>query len=150
MDGWMDETLVVLQMLLNLTTKDILYTRVHGLSGTFTNGDDDRPCFWVTRPFLTPGIEEFFNSHVCQQLLEDDLRLYHAVNASLDRTIEALGRKEVARNLQKLSGGWVEFVGCAMMQVNELDVMKTSCYIWSEGCDHKCINQLGRHLKKKL
>jgi len=57
----MDESLVALQMLLNLTTKDILYTHSRG-SGTFSNGPPGTPCIFIPHSFLTPGIKSYFQS----------------------------------------------------------------------------------------
>lgn len=145
-----DESLVVLQMLLNLTTKEILYTRTR-TSGAFSNGWTGRPCLWVIQSFLTPGMEDFFNSPIWgRHIVKDDLRLYSAINASLDRTIEKLGKENVAKNLYRLKRGLqIAQNNCHGRVIQMCDEAgryhfdnETTCYIWSEGCDHECINEL--------
>jgi hypothetical protein len=145
----MDESLVVLQMLLNLTTKEILYTRARS-AGAFSNGYPDRPCFYILPSFVSPGMNQFFESDEWQEHVTPDMELYKAAHKSLDRTIDALGREEVNKRLDDLRAG-LKLAGkhcegrvrtlCSPggVQIREL---KTTCYIWGEGCDHDCIDEL--------
>eukprot|EP00522_Entomoneis_paludosa_P011089 CAMPEP_0172440380 /NCGR_PEP_ID=MMETSP1065-20121228/1011_1 /TAXON_ID=265537 /ORGANISM="Amphiprora paludosa, Strain CCMP125" /LENGTH=437 /DNA_ID=CAMNT_0013189173 /DNA_START=107 /DNA_END=1417 /DNA_ORIENTATION=- len=146
----MDESLVVMQMLLNLTTKEILYTHSRG-SGTFSNGPRERPCIFIPRSFVTPGMQKYFESDEWQRVIRGDLLLYKAANESLDRTIEALGPKEFQRNLQALKQGLKLAEdnckgGRVVTLCNEggeaIPFVNNTCYIWGEACDHECINEL--------
>ena len=146
----MDESLIVLQMLLNLTTHDILYTRARS-SQTFSNGPArDRPCIYIQPSFLTPSMQQFFDSPEWKHTIRGDLLLYQAANASLDRTIEALGTEEFEAKLQALRTGLkLAEEHCKGRIVNQCSAggertpfTNTTCYIWGEGCDHDCLNDL--------
>lgn len=148
----MNESLVVMQMLLGLETKDIVYTRAR-TSGTFSNGPPERPCNYIMPSFLTPGMKDFFASQEWLNITRGDLLLYQAASASLDRTIEALGRKEFENKLQALERGLAlveenckdegRIVTLCTEGGQRLAPQNTTCYIWSEGCDHDCIDELG-------
>ena len=79
-----------------------------------------------------------------------DLMLYRAASASLDRTIEALGRAKFERELSALKEGLALAIKNCRDRVQGLcteggehvKFENTTCYIWSEGCDHDCVNEL--------
>mmetsp|Transcript_30612 Transcript_30612/g.71764 ORF Transcript_30612/g.71764 Transcript_30612/m.71764 type:complete len:483 (-) Transcript_30612:2380-3828(-) len=147
----MDESLVVMQMLLNLTTQDILYTRARS-GGAWSNGDPrtKRPCIYITPSFVTPGMKSYFESDEWQYKIRGDLLLYRAASASLDRTIDRLGRAEFDRNLQALKEGLLmakdNCQGRVRTQCTEggawIPFDNNTCYIWGEACDYECINEL--------
>lgn len=145
----LDESLVVLQMLLGLTTKDILYTRARS-SGTFSNGWKGRPCFFISHSFLTDGMKDFFVSEEWEKTIQHDLMLYEAANASLDRTIDALGRKEFKSKLLAFQQGLTvaaencrgRVIGICSESGEEIPRPNRTCYVWSEGCDHECLNEI--------
>lgn len=145
----MDESLVAFQMLFGLTTKEILYTRARS-SGSFSNGWDHRPCFFIMKSFLTDGMKEYFASEEWQDTVQDDLELYRAANASLDRTIDALGREEFNANLKKLQDGLLLAKENCKGRIRTMctdggyvvPLLNRTCYIWAEGCDHACIDEL--------
>ena len=140
----MDESLLVLQTLLNLTTREILYTRARS-SGSFSVGIQPHSCKFIFPSFVTPGMQEYFASKEWKRTIRGDQLLYDAVNASLDRTIDALGRTEFERKLKDFR------VLLARAQAHcEVRLIplcgpggkrndETSCYIWGEGCDHECL-----------
>jgi Sulfotransferase family len=145
----MDESLVVMQMILGLTTKEILYTRARS-SGSFSNGWKGRPCFYIMKSFLTPYMKEYFVSEEWNATIANDLRMYQAASKSLDRTIEALGHDQFQKNLDALRRG-LELAnknckGRIRLQCdeggNQVPPSQQTCYIWSEGCDHECIDEL--------
>ncbi|KAI2498989.1 sulfotransferase family [Fragilaria crotonensis] len=145
----MDESLVVLQMLLNLTTKEILYTRARS-GGSFSNGFKDRPCIYILPGFTSPGMKEFLASDEWKEHVAADMDFLKAAHKSLDRTIEALGREEfnhklsIFRNALKLAAlncaGRVRTMCSAGGEV--IRPVNTTCYVWGEGCDHDCIDEL--------
>lgn len=145
----MDESLVALQMLMNLSTKEILYTHSRG-SGTFSNGPPDRPCIYIPPSFLTPTMEEYFQSDEWESVIKADLLLWNAAQASLDLTIESLGKEEFKRNLDALREGLVVAEENCKGRVHTLcsdggariPFVNNSCYVWGEGCDHECIGEL--------
>lgn len=145
----MDESLVVLQMLLNLTTKEILYTRARS-GGSFSNGFKDRPCIYILPGFTSPGMKEFLASDEWKEHVAADMEFFKAAHKSLDRTIEALGRQEfnhrlsIFQNALKLAAincaGRVRTMCTAGGEV--IRPVNTTCYVWGEGCDHDCIDEL--------
>jgi hypothetical protein len=144
----LDESLVALQMLLNLTTREILYSARARSSGTFSFGGRARPCLYISPSFVTPGMRDFFASAEWQRSIAGDLLLYQAANESLDRTIASLGREVFARNLQVYRVALVQAAAHCRGRVHTLCTdggvhqTNTSCYIWGEGCDHECLGDL--------
>ena len=145
----MDESLVVFQMLLGLTTKEILYTKARS-SGSFSNGWPDRPCFYIMNSFLSPGMTEFFDSEEWKLTVANDMLMYQAANKSLDRTIESLDRFEFKRNMAALKRGLKlaqeNCIGRVRTACSDggdvIPISERTCYVWSEGCDHDCIDEL--------
>jgi Sulfotransferase family len=145
----MDESLVVLQMLLGLTTKEILYTRARS-SGTFSNGWKGRPCFFIMKSFITEGMKTFFSSEEFNLTIANDLLMYQAAYESLDRTIASLDPDIFAKNMAALKEGLkLAELNCkgrvrTMCDGggNPIPLMNRTCYIWGEGCDYECINEL--------
>ncbi|KAL7577563.1 hypothetical protein ACA910_015092 [Epithemia clementina (nom. ined.)] len=145
----MDESLVAMQMLLNLTTKDILYTRARS-SASFSNGPKKNPCIYIQPSFLTPTIKDYLESPEWQHMIRGDLLLYKAANASLDRTIEALGKDKFQQNFRAFQAGMKlaenHCKGRVQSTCSEggdyIPPENRTCYIWGEACDHECLNDL--------
>jgi len=145
----MDESLVAMQMLLNLTTKDILYTHSRS-SGTFSNGPSGRPCIYIPRSFVTPVMKEYFESDEWKTAIQGDLLLYKAAQASLDRTIAALGEEKFRHNLEALRRGLKLAESHCKGRVRTLcsdggeaiPFHNNTCYVWGEACDHECLGEL--------
>uniref|UniRef100_A0A7R9ZJS0 Uncharacterized protein n=1 Tax=Craspedostauros australis TaxID=1486917 RepID=A0A7R9ZJS0_9STRA len=146
----MDESLVVFQMLFGLSTQEILYTKARS-SGTFSNGPSvDRPCVYILKPSLTPGMQDYFASPEWKELAAEDERIFQAANASLDRTIDALGRDAFDAKMREFQAALVlaqqqcegRVHGMCNARGNPIPFRKRTCYIWAEGCDHQCLNDL--------
>jgi hypothetical protein len=145
----MDESLVVLQMLLNLTTKEILYTRARS-AGAFSNGYVKKPCFYILPAFQSPGTKELLASDEWQRQIAPDIEFYKAAHKSLDRTIDALGREEVEKRLEDLRAGLKLAARHCEGRVRtmcsaggaQIKPRNTTCYVFGEGCDHDCIDEL--------
>ena len=144
----MDESLVVMQMLLNLSTRDILYTRARS-SGTFSNGAKKKPCSYIFPSFVSPGMAEYFESEEWKRTIRGDQLLSDSVNESLDRTIDALGRDLFTKKLnefqvilKKAQAHCEGRVRHLCSEGGERQDNQTTCYIWGEGCDYECINDL--------
>jgi hypothetical protein len=146
----MDESLIVMKFLLNLTLKEILYVKPARTSGSFSNGYIDRPCVYLIPSFVTPGIEKYFESPEWKKRIEGDELLYRAANKSLDRTIDAIGRDRVERAMQQFNKAQAYVQEQCEGKVRSMcdDGGKVvppgnrTCYIWGEGCDYQCINDL--------
>lgn len=151
----MDESLVAMKLLLGLSVEEILYAKKSRSAGSFSNGIETRPCMYLIPSFLTTHMKDFFYTPgKNQQWLEfsrGDALLHKAASASLDRTIdEVFGRERFRRELAEFQNAlaYAQAI-CAsepdlvlsMCDEGGNRVRKTTCYIWGEGCDHKCLNE---------
>ena len=142
----MDESLVVWKILFNLDFYDILYIRARS-SGSFSNGVKARPCVYLVPSFLTPGMQDFFNSQEWKDSNAIDNLLYQAVYKSLDNTINSLGVKRIKKHLSvfqkalKIAADFCEgkvHGPCTSGGTPVPEQMRT-CVVWSEGCDFQCL-----------
>lgn len=87
----MEESVVALQMVLGLETSDVMFldSKRSGTPG-------------IQSTYVTPGMKEFFDSQYYKDKIFLDDALYKAINASLDKTIDKLGRPEFEKQLEKL------------------------------------------------
>jgi hypothetical protein len=146
----MDESLIVMKFLLNLTLKEILYVKPARTAGSFSNGFPDRPCVYLVPSFVTPGIGKYFESPEWKKRIEGDELLYRAANKSLDRTIDALGRDRVERTMRQFNKAQAfvqeQCKGKVRSMCDEggkvVPIQNRTCYIWGEGCDYQCLNAL--------
>ena len=145
----LNESLVAMQMLFGLTTREILYTRSRSAGG-YSNGLKNRPCTYLIPRFDPPAIKRFLKSDEWHDIIADDLELYMAAHKSLDRTIDALGREEFNEKLayfeEALEKATAHCEGRVRTMCTEDGVPipppNRTCYIWGEGCDYDCINDL--------
>jgi Galactose-3-O-sulfotransferase len=146
----MDESLIAMKYLLNLTLKEILYAKPARTAGSFSNGYSDRPCTYLIPSFLTPGMEKYFKSPEWKKRIEGDELLYRAANKSLDRTLDAIGRDRVERTMQQFKKGQTYVQQQCQGKIRSMcdeggkvvPRENRTCYIWAEGCDYQCINAL--------
>ncbi len=100
--------------------------------------------------FLTPGMKEFFTSETWNEHIKGDILLYQAVHNSLDLTIDRLGRDEFQRQLavflkvnqraQKKCAP--RAIGMCSDGGDPIPIANRTCYIWSEGCSHACLDEI--------
>ena len=143
-----DESLVVLKMLLGLDLEDILYVRERS-QGAFSNGPPlTRPCLYVWPSFLTTGMKAFFASDKWKNHMKGDFMLYEAAKKSLDLTIDRLGRDKVEEELArfKIALNTAQDVcgprAISMCREDGSKATNTTCYIWGEGCSHDCLDEI--------
>ena len=142
-----DESLVVLQMLLGIDVGDLLTldSKVQGsYYYTTTNG-----CVRLVKSHVSPNVKEYLLSDVWYAQNYGDYLLHAAASASLDRTIEALGRDRVERGLveyrrlKKMANekcASKAIYACSADGVEERD--KMNCYKGDHGCGYSCINEM--------
>jgi hypothetical protein len=146
----MDESLVVMKILLNLTMDEIVYSKPARSAGSFSNGPEGRPCVYLIPSFLTPGMTRYLESSEWRTRIEGDELLYQAAYRSLDRTIEALGRDRVERTLARFRKAQAyaqsrcegKVVGMCNEEGRAIPKDNRTCYIWAEGCDYQCLNSM--------
>lgn len=143
-----DESLVALQLLLGLHAGDILY-----ISAKTAGGYDDGwsgKCIKIQSSFISPAIQQFFNSREWFVQNSVDFLLHAVANKSLDLTIERIGKerfqRELERHKQLLA---IVHEKCAMQAKFPCDQngvlhtdSQTDCYWNDSGCGHSCIDTL--------
>ena len=153
----MDESLVVLQMLLDLELTDVLYISAKGISQFIhIPGKNGGTCFHQVPSFLTPGMKDYFASDYWRTSIAPDYALYKAAWASLDRTIDRLGRDTFERQLsdfRDLLGKAQEY--CKSRYVDTCDEQgevrknSTGCLIWHLGCANDCLDEFSNLQRQK-
>jgi hypothetical protein len=151
----MDESFVVLMMLLRLKITDILY-----LSAKTKGGYDDAggkaslTCTYIWPSFVSPGMKVFFDSPEWQEKIRYDALLYEAVNRSLDLTIDQLGRDEFEQHLKVFqSAQAIAMQRCLPNTTFPCDTSgyfhdqnSTDC-IWKDsGCGATCLDEIATEL----
>lgn len=144
----MDESLVVLKMLLNLQFNDILYLSAKG-NGGFDDGAYKGKCHYIVPSYISPAMKEFFDGPIWEQWSDGDTWLYNAANHSLDLTIQALGNQEVKRQVveyQRLQKIAKERCLPTTIQPCTSDGVyhknNHNCLFWDSGCGYECLDSL--------
>ena len=143
----LDESLVVLQLLLGLDTSDILYVSAKR-SGeySFTDGRF-RGCHLVAKSYISPAIGAYLSSPQWYAQNYEDFILYKAVNRSLDLTIESLGRRRFDTALAKYKKMMDDAKVCENEAITPctadgVHVQETDCYLKDWGCGYPCLDRL--------
>lgn len=109
------ESLAVLQLLLGLETQDMLY--LSSQAGAFDGGASyknaanfqtgTKKCIPLHKPKEVPlEFKELMHQpYMFEEVFEADAYLYRSINASLDATIESLGREKVDQAVKRLVWG---------------------------------------------
>lgn len=154
----MDESLIVLKQLLDLSFGDILYMSAKS-AGSFTaggGGPRQKPrCIYIVPSFTTPGMKEFFASDYWQRYIAADLALYKAANASLDKTIDSLGRKQFEKELATFQRIKEQAQAkCVSRTIYRCDstgryvgAQNATCLLWDVGCGHECLGEFAEEMK---
>jgi hypothetical protein len=120
------------------------------IAGGYDDGGHNRICKIISKAKnMTPYIKDYFKNR--HSLWNADILLYHAVNASLDMTIDQLGRErvdqmvETLRELQQVATeqclAEADFP-CNKYGVFQPDRAEESCYIQDAGCGYKCVDRV--------
>ena len=150
----LDESFVVLMMILRLKMADILYLSAKTKGGYDDAGgrDQKRICTYIWPSFVTPGVNAFLNSTEWRETIRYDRLLYQAVNRSLDMTIDALGRHTFNDQLQKYRHAQqLANEKCLPTTVFPCDSggtyhTSTDC-LWNDsGCGATCLDEIATEL----
>ena len=151
----MDESLVVLQLLLHLPTSDIMHLNAKS-NGGFDDGAFNSTCVYIVPSYTSPNMKTWLeNSSVWKDKIRGDEMLYNAAYQSLDLTIDSLGRKlfeeklQKFRRAQKLAQEKCSFnltLPCSPegVRAKVLDVNKfvSDCLWLDSGCGYKCLDEI--------
>jgi hypothetical protein len=97
----MDESFVVMSMLLGVPVSDVTYLKAKGHGGFDDGGGrpEGEICTYIWPSFVSPGMKEFLDSDLWKNISYWDRVLHQAADRSLDLTIDRLGRDKVAANV---------------------------------------------------
>jgi hypothetical protein len=145
----LSESLVVLQLLLHLTPADILYLSSKKSGGyAFSGKPNPNPgCFKLRKSHISPAVKAYLSSPQWLAQNYQDYLLYKAANASLDRTIDALGRERFDKALAEYEGLMLRAKECedsAIFPCSDNGTVneETNCYARDWGCGYPCLDQL--------
>jgi hypothetical protein len=141
------ESLVVLQLLLGLNTSDILYLSAKQ-SGAYSYSFRPNPgCHLISKSFITPAMATFLSSGQWYAQNYQDFLLYKAANASLDLTINSLGRKRFNKALTKYKTMMESAKVCDDEAITPctsegVEQNETNCYHKDWGCGYPCLDRI--------
>jgi hypothetical protein len=149
----MDESVVVLMMLLNLQMADVLYLNAKG-NGKYDDGAHNNKCHFIQSSVVSPGMKDFFRDPRWQHKVLWDSLLHQAANRSLDLTIDRLGRLEFEANLEKFTSAQkVARERCLPKEVfpctskGVLQKNAASLCLWADsGCGNDCLDEVATEL----
>jgi len=147
----LDESLVLLGMLLGLDAGDLLY-----LSAKTNGGYDDGlgggdRCALIPTTYVSAETRELFDTEQWRTFTYGDEVLYGAVDRSLDATIEAVGktlfRSKLAEHRRRLQVaqqrcGDVAVFPCSKTGVKQVAKSRKNCYVTDSGCGYPCLDKL--------
>lgn len=143
----MNESLVVLKLLLDLEYNDILYLSSKRSGGCMPNREPGS-CMCVEKSVLTDGMRAYLESEEWQRKIFWDNAVYAAAHRSLDRTIDALGGELVTEQLiefeRRLAIATEVCEGETVFPCDSEGVFseETSCLHSDAGCGYDCYNSL--------
>mmetsp|Transcript_21188 Transcript_21188/g.38915 ORF Transcript_21188/g.38915 Transcript_21188/m.38915 type:complete len:399 (+) Transcript_21188:14-1210(+) len=143
----MDESLVVLSMLLNLELTDILYLKSKE-NGSFDDGGL-KECTYIVPTYVSPGMKTYFSqNNTWTKRTRGDALLHRAARRSLDMTIDQLGRKNfttkftefkrLRKEVEEQCQGMVVFPCDAGGNRHKLN----GCLWVDSGCGNSCIDHM--------
>jgi hypothetical protein len=147
----MEESMVVLQLLLGLQTSDILYLNAKRQGG-FDGGGYKNQCYYIVPPYVSPTMQEYFDhSDEWLDRVKWDVALYRAANRSLDLTIDqTIGRPKFQAALRQFLSAQriitqeclpkAKFPCSAGGQKRRAN--ETNCLWTDSGCGNDCIDQV--------
>lgn len=146
----MDESLTALALLTGLSLADVLITnsKVAGSYLLSRVGKEAGKCQRQLKGPLSAGVKNYTESEEWLAMNYADEILFRAANASLDRTIEQIGRDKFEQSLQqflrlkervlKVCGPRLGF-GCS--DTGE-PLEEEQCYLRDFGCGYSCVDSV--------
>ena len=147
----MEESLVVLSMLLHIPIAHVVLLSNSKVAGGYDGGRSQRfGCTPIQPKWTVPIIDDYLRDDF---LVDNwDYVLYQAVNASLDHTIDTvLGRDHVEDGvatyrryhdkIQKMCFDKAVFP-CPITIPNQTLISQEDCYFSDAGCGHRCIDRI--------
>jgi hypothetical protein len=129
----MDESIVVMSMLLGIPVSDVMYLKAKGHGGYDDGGgrEGGKICTYIWPSFKSTGIKEFLRSEEWKNFSHWDRVLYDTADRSLDLTIDRLGRDKVATNVALFR---------RLQERGHADCLQRTTFPCSEGGDYSYQN----------
>lgn len=146
-----DESLVAMQLLLDLSVTDFLYLSSKHTGDYWMNGG----CIYLHKAFVSAAVEDYLTSPLWYAQNYGDYLLLEAASQSLDLTIEQLGVERFRKALdeflslrdkaeQKCDGKAV--FPCTAEGIPQGELAKSHCYSKDQGCGYPCLDEFSRNL----
>jgi hypothetical protein len=146
----MDESLTALALTTGSSLTDVLITssKVAGSYLLVRVGKDAGHCRRQLKGELSEGVRNYTESDEWKAMNYADEILYRAANASLDRTIEQLGRERFDRSLEefkqlkeKALSACGSRLGYGCSDKGE-PLSEEQCYLRDFGCGYSCVDSI--------
>jgi hypothetical protein len=146
----MEESLVVLAMLTRVPLADVVVLPSK-VSGGYDDGKSPRGCVLIHHKWSTPTVDGYLYGEFLDG--NADYLLYQAVNISLDRTIDTLGRSKVQKGVRRYRKHLAKnerecrdraILPCPITRPNQTLLSEQDCYFSDAGCGHRCTDQVLR------
>ena len=150
----MEESLVVLALLLGISIEDVLVlsSKRGGSSYLPVTTDNGTECIFLPSPPYSPLLQEYFTNNASWHAMNyGDYLLHRAANISLDRTIDVvIGRTrfeqafETYQYFKRLADDQCTEVEqpCSSRGIYQPNVASQFCYQSDYGCGYPCIDHL--------
>jgi Sulfotransferase family len=148
----MDESVVVLSMLMDVPLGDVLYLNAKGHGG-YDDGVYNDKCYYIQPSTVSPIMRTFFESDYWNEIIKWDRALYEAANRSLDLTIDRMGRELFNEKLARFrSSNQAARDRCLPQNVFPCTATgehnKNASCLWSDsGCGYKCLDKVANELE---
>jgi hypothetical protein len=128
-------------------------------SGRYDDGEGLKGCALLQKSFVSPAVREYLRGEEWQSKIRYDTMLHQAVNASLDKTIDALGRDKFLEQLARYRLVQRQIHDDCADKVrmpcdahgNRRPKNETDCFVGDSGCGFDCIDaSLRRHREKVI
>jgi Galactose-3-O-sulfotransferase len=148
----MDESIVALSMILNVSLGDVLYLKNNKAAGDFSRHARRNICNYIIPSFVSPRMREYCASQEWQDMVYWDHLIYQVANRSLDLTIDALGRAEFNYKLERFQQAKQRAQEYCLPKVtlpcDNSGVFKNNatCLFLDAGCGYNCLDEVAQQL----
>lgn len=146
----MSESLACMVLLWGLRPQDVIVLNAKRSGGYDDGGGDNNTCTKIPKaPPNDELLQDYFTNRF--PLFNGDVLLYHTVNASLELTMDVLGRDRVQNmakyieELQSLAQSQCEdqaYFPCSPDGIFQPHLAKQSCYVQDSGCGYQCVQRV--------
>ena len=150
----LDESLVAMQFILGLETRDILYSSTkqsgkHILVMSRANNFNGE-CKRIPKVGIPRGVKNYFEENEWKLNNMGDYLLYEAASQELDRIINAIGRIQFEEKLAQFRRAQaLADAKCTPTwpctdegRVRSSKEQVSECYLWDLGCNYHCLDEL--------